>query len=185
MTYERKYNERYPRSEIREEIIWLRSTHPDWTLEQIGNEVGRTRERVRQVLLSENMEARSAKAAYARQPIHLKKGKPCKRCGTPVPYVAYKQGGHYNIFCSKACAAQQHVELTCGYCEKVYELTTSQARSRNKRVTTGRYKATYCSHSCSSRAYWDVAKRKTPNTLGFALTRGPGGKIYNENRELA
>ena len=84
----------------RQTVIDLRTTHPDWTLEQIGKMVERTRERVRQILVSEGLEQRSTKAVYSRLPAHLKKGKPCKKCGTPVPYVerSYKngyKGGHY------------------------------------------------------------------------------------------
>jgi len=165
----------------RQTVIDLRTTHPDWTLEQIGKMVERTRERVRQILVSEGLEQRSTKAVYSRLPAHLKKGKPCKKCGTPVPYVerSYKngyKGGSYLKYCSSDCRPkEEEVELTCFNCNNTYVLTVPQARSRQRRVDNGQYKATYCSHSCSVNAYWAVVRGETPNTFGYRLEIGPKG----------
>ena len=41
---------------IRHAVINLRTAHPDWTLEKIGKVVNRSRERVRQILVSANLE---------------------------------------------------------------------------------------------------------------------------------
>lgn len=165
----------------RQTVINLRTNHPDWTLEKIGQAVDRTRERVRQILISENLEQRSTKAAYSRLPPHLKKGPPCPKCGTLVPYrersydSGYK-GGSYPKYCSAECRPKEEaIELTCFYCNKIYVLTIPQAKSRQRRVTNGRYKATYCSHSCSSHAYWDVVHGKTPNDFNYKLELGPKG----------
>ena len=166
---------------IRQTVAELRIAHPDWTLEQIGQTVNRTRERVRQILISEGLEQRSAKAAYSRLPSDMKRGAPCKKCGTPVPYIdrsypsGYK-GGSYPKYCSVECRRhEEEIELTCFYCNKTYVLTVPQANSRQRRVANGKYKATYCSHSCSSNAYWDVVKGRTPNTFGYRLEVGPRG----------
>ena len=87
----------------RQTVVRLRTDHPDWTLERIGQIVKRTRERVRQILISEGLEHRSTKAAYSRQPAHMKKGQPCKKCGTPVPnkvrsYDSGYTGGSYPTY---------------------------------------------------------------------------------------
>ena len=165
----------------RQTVVRLRTDHPDWTLERIGQIVKRTRERVRQILISVGLEHRSTKAAYSRQPAHMKKGQPCKKCGTPVPYKVRSYdsgytGGSYPTYCSDECRPkEEEIELTCFYCNKLYVLTVPQAKSRQRRVANGRYKATYCSHSCSTRAYWDVVHGKTPNTFGYNLEVGPKG----------
>ena len=165
----------------RQTVVKLRTDHPDWTLAKIGQIVDRTRERVRQILISEGLEQRSTKAAYSRQPSHMKKGQPCKKCGTPVPYRErlYKGGGNggsYPRYCSAECRPkEEEIELICFYCNKPYVLTVPQARSRKRRVTSGKYKANYCSHSCSTKAYWDVVHGKTPNDLNYSLDIGPKG----------
>ena len=48
-------------SELRNEIVTLREENPNMTLREIGEIVNRTRERVRQILTSEDAETRSAK----------------------------------------------------------------------------------------------------------------------------
>lgn len=144
---------------INQTVINLRTQHPEWTLDKIGKTVNRTRERVRQILIKEGLEHRSTKSAYARQPAHLKKGKPCKRCGVPVSYTVRGNSGGYNKYCSDECRPQERiVELTCIYCTKTYSLTGPQAAARQRRVTKGIYQATFCSHSCSTKAYWETTR---------------------------
>jgi len=70
-------------------VVELRTHHPHMTLREIGEELGITRERVRQILTSENLETRST----ARIPIPMP---PCRRCGNFVPY-------RKRIFCSSIC----------------------------------------------------------------------------------
>ena len=179
---------------IRHAVINLRTAHPDWTLEKIGKVVNRSRERVRQILVSANLEQRSSKAAYSRQPPHLKKGQPCKKCGIPVPYKersypnGYK-GGNYLKYCSIECRPkEEETELTCCYCNKVYRLTVPQARNRQRKVTTGVYKVTYCSHSCSHQAYWDVVHGKDPNNVDYNIKyhqeNGPWGNKATSRRKV-
>ena len=47
--------------QLRHFVVTLRQQNPDMTLQQIATAVNRTRERVRQILVSEEMETRSAK----------------------------------------------------------------------------------------------------------------------------
>jgi len=179
---------------IRHTVINLRTAHPDWTLETIGKIVNRTRERVRQILISEGLEHRSTKSAYSRQPAHLKKGQPCKKCGIPVPYKerSYPNGcksGNYPAYCSIECRPKlEEIELTCFYCNKTYILSVPQARYRQLRVAKGLYKATYCSHSCSSQAYWDIIRGKTPNNFDYNTKyhqkNGPWGNKDPRRRKV-
>ena len=68
-------------------IISLRQENPDFTLLQIGERVGVTRERVRQILKKHGLQTQSTAAAKNLIPKHLRKGEPCLRCGIPVPWV--------------------------------------------------------------------------------------------------
>lgn len=162
-----RYNtEKYPRSDSRKMIIGLRVTHPEWTLKQIGDKVGCSRERVRQILASEGMESRSTKAVYTRQPRHLKKGPPCKHCGTPVPYTFYSKSrsGRYPKYCSPICRVKYyHTDVTCSHCKKMFVLGKSQVKSRKERN-----KDLYCSHSCRSKVYWAIVKNERPNTFEYS-----------------
>ena len=44
-----------PRTENRKRVVTLRTTYPDWTLQKIGDNVGLTKERVRQLLVQEGL----------------------------------------------------------------------------------------------------------------------------------
>lgn len=151
-------------------VIELRKANPDWTLNQIGLEVDRTRERVRQILVKAGIESRSAKAVYARQPIHLKLGQPCKQCGTPVPYViqtvkGQPRSGSYPVYCSQICRSDYYrVDRACAYCKKIVTLRKSDAIRDLERN-----KALYCSHSCRSKEYWAIVKGEKSNILEYSL----------------
>ena len=48
----------HPVGENRRRVALLRNSHPDWTLQQIANEVGLSRERVRQLLMKSGLPTR-------------------------------------------------------------------------------------------------------------------------------
>ena len=152
----------YPRGA---KVIELRKLHPKWTLQNIADEVGRSKERVRRILKRANLETRGIKI---RPPVP-----PCLKCGTLVPDT-----GKYthNKYCSVECRSEETIELICTYCSGLYTLTAAQARGRQKRVTNGTSKTTYCNRSCSKKAYWDVAHGRTPNTFGYKLITSQGLK---------
>ena len=114
----------------RTRVVELRTHHPHMTLIEIGDEVGVTRERVRQILVSENLETRST----ARIPIPMP---PCKRCGTPVPY-------RKRIFCSAICQRPTgRTIVNCNYCGKEISLMTSTYKTRHARAAH-----IHCSRTC-------------------------------------
>ena len=105
----------------RTRVVELRTHHPHMTLIEIGDEVGVTRERVRQILVSENLETRST----ARIPIPMP---PCRRCGNPVPY-------RKRIFCSAICQRPTgRTIVNCNYCGKEISLMTSTYKTRHARA---------------------------------------------------
>ena len=52
----------------RRRVAELRDMHPDWTLEEIGEDVGVTRERVRQLLSSESLRTTAYPRRYRWSP---------------------------------------------------------------------------------------------------------------------
>ena len=114
----------------RDRVIALRKHNPDMTLIEIGNEIGITRERVRQILVSEQLETRSTSQIPRPMPL-------CKRCGISVPY-------RRRTFCSAIC---QHpagrVVVNCRYCGKEISLMASIYKSRSDRS-----KYIHCSRTC-------------------------------------
>jgi len=123
----------------REKIIDYRKNHPYMTLESIGNNVGVTKERVRQILNSENLETRSLHRIPAPMPN-------CKVCSKPVTY-------RRRIFCSAECQYPGGRTTTkCHSCNKEITLMTSVYNSRLKRA-----KFIHCSRVCR-----DNTRRGTP-----------------------
>mgnify|MGYP003132019792 CR=1 FL=1 len=163
----------------KDKIIRLRQENPDYTLLQIGKQVGVSRERVRQVLQKNGLQTRSTAAAKHLIPKHLRKGDPCPRCGTPVPWVEnlgvtkhsngkYYQRGGFQKYCSVECRRAPMTKYVCTNCGKEKEITVSQYRAKLRRREEGLYsEAIYCSHSCKSLGYWKVAKGLIENTYGY------------------
>ena len=160
-------------------IISLRQENPDFTLLQIGERVGVTRERVRQILKKHGLQTQSTAAAKNLIPKHLRKGEPCLRCGIPVPWVdnlavtkhtngRYYQRGGYQRYCSDECRRAPMTTYVCTNCGEEKELTVSQYRAKLKRRAEGLYsEARYCSPSCKSLGYWKVAKGLKENNYGY------------------
>jgi hypothetical protein len=100
------------------------------TLTEIGNEIGITRERVRQLLVSEHLETRSTGKIPVPMPL-------CKRCGIPVPY-------RKRTFCSDKCHRPTgRVTVNCRYCGKEISLMASVYKTRSVRS-----KYMHCSRTC-------------------------------------
>ena len=153
---------------IKQAVIDLRITHPDWTLEQISQTVKRTKQRIAQILQSEGLETRSTKAAYSRLPSHLKKGKPCLQCGTSITYKLRSYGGgYYPRYCSLICRERYyHIDVTCSNCKKIFVLRRGQVKARKSRN-----KDLFCSHSCRSKTYWAIVRNERPNTLEYSTNQ--------------
>jgi len=157
--------------------IKLRSTNPDMTLEAIGNIVGVTKERVRQILKKAGMETRSTKEIYERRSPHLKFGNPCPTCNKPAPYKQKKYGlytyGYYLKYHVECRPSKVKIDLICPYCDKSFQIDKTRYFLRIKRINVGGQKAIYCSHQCVSNAYWDSvhqgqqAKRHTSSWTSF------------------
>jgi len=153
--------------------IQLRIDNPDMTLLAIGNIVGITKERVRQILKKAGMETRSTKEAYNRQPPHLKFSKqPCPTCNKPVPYRQINSKTYnsyhpkYHIECRPS---QLFMDLVCPYCDKSFQLGMYYYNRKLKCLQNGSQKAIYCSRQCVSDAYWDSVHQRIPNDYGYVM----------------
>ena len=161
-------------------VIQMRQDNPDMTLLDIGNIVGVTRERVRQILKKAGMETQSAKAAYSRQPPHLKFGKPCPKCNKPVPYSQLSKSkntspssalihGYYTKYHKECRPGALFMDLVCPYCDKSFQLDTDEYSRKLERIQNGNQKAIYCSHRCVINAYWDSVHQRIPNEHGYVM----------------
>ena len=115
--------------ENRDIVTYLRRTSPDMTLQEIGSHVGISRERVRQILVSEQLETRS-RGRYLPLPV-------CLYCGTSLPNRQRK-------YCDSKCQYPNgKTTVYCNYCNKEMIFMTSVYLSR-----TSRAKYIHCSRSC-------------------------------------
>lgn len=141
----------------RERIIELRRLHPEMTLESIGNDVGVSKERVRQVLVQENLPT----VSKGRSSTKIKNPLPCAECGTLDKQFITK----HSLYCSTTCITKardkywirfhnenpdRRTTYQCEYCGLEKTMRTGLYQ---RQVNT--FKNIYCSHSCSLKAQWD------------------------------
>lgn len=114
----------------RDDIVRLRTTYPEMTLSDIGGELGLSRERVRQILVQENLETRST----GRIPIPMPT---CKMCNNLVPTRKH-------TYCSPKCQRPNGRTTTrCYGCNKEITLMTSQYKARTQKALH-----VHCSRAC-------------------------------------
>lgn len=141
----------------KERIIELRTTHPEMTLEAIGQQVSLTKERVRQVLVKAELTTLST----GRMTTKMKPIEPCVQCGSFEKIFVTK----HSIFCSPTCrrvAAQDRWQqwhkdnpdrsttYACTYCGKLKTIRTTLYERQVKH-----HKNLFCSHACSLSAQWN------------------------------
>ena len=118
------------------DVVRLRKEHPDWTLERLGNEVGVTRERIRQILKQFDLPTRGYKRFYAGF-------NECPKCLGPKR--------DYRIVCI-TCHREKYPQtylLTCvnKKCGREFERGGAQHRASIKRYPNAG-KMTFCSKRC-------------------------------------
>ena len=137
----------------RELIVQLRKGHPDMTLKIMAEMVGLTKERVRKILVSENLSTRSVKEVERRE------FKPLPRCVTcNLPTKKYNRK-HCSIECaSKTRWPNSSTTFACYRCGKKTTIATSQYKKRVQH-----YNHMHCSKSCSTKTYWETKYLKVNN----------------------
>ena len=142
--------------QVRREIVTLRKENPEITLRQIGELVNRTRERVRQILVSENIETRSSKRVENdSRPTPI-----CRICHQEI--ISPLKTTHNRVYCDE-CVSNHlsqidtglrrrripQIDISCAYCNTVMTMReTLYKRQQHK------YKNIFCSSSCRSRYTW-------------------------------
>ena len=140
----------------REQIIELRTQHPEMTLEAIGNLVSLTKERVRQILIKEGLTTLSTgHATTAARP-----AQPCKQCGNIDKQFKAKHA----IYCSTECKMQGFAKTwvrwrekhpdrwttyQCAHCGKDKTVRTTYYKRQQKK-----YQNQYCSPYCNMASQW-------------------------------
>lgn len=151
------YNTNQKSLQLRHFIVTLRKENPDLTLQQIGITVNRTRERVRQILVSEGIETRSAKrveSASRPNPI-------CRVCHKEIR-IAKNSYAHRRVYCDECVSDNSdkidmglrrrripRIDVSCPYCHTVINMRET-LYERNKLKNTN----IFCSRSCRSRYMW-------------------------------
>lgn len=141
----------------RERIRELRQLYPKMTLLAIGNELGISKERVRQILVEENLPTVSVGQSTTK----AKEIQPCIECGNLNKEFNYK----HSTYCSQECVNKvrnryweqfhkdnpnRRTTFQCSYCGKDKTIRTTLYKQQ-----LDRFKNLYCSHSCSTKAQWD------------------------------
>jgi len=145
----------------RQNVITLRQENPAMTLQHIAITVNRTRERVRQILVSENMETRSAKRVEsANRPSTL-----CRLCNTEIiigtinkkrtpPTRKYCDNCINNNFWHIDIGLRKRriprVYIPCCHCNTIIDIRKTLYES-HQRI----YKNLFCSTHCRSKHLWD------------------------------
>ena len=138
--------------QTRHDVSILRRENPDMTLQQIATIVNRSRERVRQICVSENLETRSAK----RVETATRPNPTCRICNTEMPKSPRR------VYCDECVAHKlQHIDrglrerriprgnIPCHYCKANINMReTLITRHKNH------YKNFFCSTSCRSKNVW-------------------------------
>lgn len=93
-----------------EQVVTLRTVYPCMLLQEIGDKVGLTRERVRQLLKNEGLPTRHHDQRQQYE---------CLQCHTVYPH--HRTYGDRQGFCSRACrAAYRQIPMVCEECGVVF-----------------------------------------------------------------
>ena len=127
-------------------VIELRQENPDMTLKAIGEKVGISRERVRQILKREGLTTVSTNGHTTSY--RVPRGK-CKTCGDQIGLDKELDAK----YCSRACIQTKGRAIsfiTCYRCGKVKSAPKTEAKWR-----AIKNEHTYCSRTCVTKAFWE------------------------------
>ena len=127
---------------VRNHVIKLRQKSPCMTLQAIGEKCGVTKERVRQILQSEEMETKH---------IDTKTKYYCSRCGKRIVDTSTRKDGTKlpRKLCKNCYDEAHHVKVTCSVCGKEFEIKTGVLMARLRRSKS---KKIICSAVCRGKA---------------------------------
>ncbi len=123
----------------RESVIQIRQANPCATLQDIGNKVGITRERVRQILQTAQLDT------YHYRPTYI-----CNQCGEPI---SRERATKNKLYCSSDCLKQSsRITLPCSYCGTLVTRKVSDFICHKKNHV-------FCNRHCFGK-WWNVRLRE-------------------------
>jgi biotin operon repressor/endogenous inhibitor of DNA gyrase (YacG/DUF329 family) len=126
-----------PKSENRLSVLKIREDNPCATLQTVAVQIGVTRERVRQILKTEN-----------KPTFHWRQKYICLNCGREMT--------RRRIFCSRECrSAYQKILVSCDNCGQLYKKSARRLITSIKRG----HEYTFCSKKCTGLYLGSHAKR--------------------------
>ena len=141
--------------QLKHDIITLRQENPVMTLQQIAMTVNRTKERVRQILVSAGIETRSAKRIESAS-------RPTPICRTCNKEVRMNEKRYKRTYCDECISTKiwhidmglrrrriPRIDIPCAYCNKT--ITMRETLYKRQQI---RHKNLYCSKSCRSKGLW-------------------------------
>ena len=112
-----------------DKIIALRWTNPCLTLQAIGDQVGVSRERVRQILKRTGLPTKHYKQTYT-----------CIVCRNIITHCGNK------YFCSQKCRMKYHrIPVECNYCGKIIKRRISEILHYSDKIQRN---YSYCNRTC-------------------------------------
>lgn len=115
------------RNGVYESVLEMRTKNPCATLQTIGDKVGVSRERVRQILKRDGLKTK----ATSKRKVYL-----CLNCGKELD-------GQRKKFCSRTCQYEYgHPLVECVECHKLFRVRIAQLL---------RYERSFCSRECHGR----------------------------------
>lgn len=143
---------------IKDRVIQLKHETPTRTLQSIGDEVGVTRERVRQILKAEGLNNTYPPREYQSKRANLHND--CKTCGIELDIKAYHSRRVAECIPCRQITKDKalYTHITCPHCN--FEFKISKAYLATRQRLADRYHATYgkgntsdrpfCSRKCSA-----------------------------------
>ena len=142
-------------------IVQIKLDNPDITLQALGDKFNLTRERIRQVLISEGF-------ITHRKP----KTQDCKYCSKSFIVIEHQKNKLSIAYCSQRCKEDAHrVYLNCATCEKQYFLGSSEYRGRKRYKEHGN---NYCSVKCRGIGTSKTLKKRKDAGVGVGFEWGWG-----------
>ena len=144
-----------------EKLAKIRWTNPCATLQEMGDRLGVSRERIRQMLNRLELPTRH----YSE-----KKMVGCLQCGSPI-----REGKE---FCNLKChTAYNAIFVTCNQCGKLTRKTTARVISTEQRVKKGYKGNYYCDRKCFGRWFGENHSRRGISSV--TLDCDECGKEFN------
>jgi len=164
--------------DLRNEIVILRKENPGMTLREIGELVHRTRERVRQILSSEDVETRSAKRVEnANRPNPI-----CRVCHKEFTAIKDKKkkvycrecmsNGAWNVDMGLRRRRIPRIDVPCTYCSTIVNIRETLYKRKQKK-----HKNLFCSSSCRSLFTW---KQQLIQNINGRIVKVPLGRNVEE-----